>query len=52
MNLVVYRHYNKDTSEGLIQSDMDNDDYNISFISGNEDIMTVLKELIKTKYTV
>lgn len=52
MNLVVYRHYNKDSSKGLIQSDMDNGDYNISYVSGKEDIITILKELIKTKYTV
>lgn len=52
MNLIIYKHYDKDVSKSQIQSDMGNDDYTISFVSGKEDIMQVLKELIKTKYTV
>lgn len=54
MNLILYKHYNKNTSNSLIQSDMGNDenDHIIGFVSGDKDIMEVLKELIKTKYTV
>ena len=52
MNLILYKHYNKEASTSLIQSDMNDEDYTISFVSGSEDIMEVLKELIKTKYTV
>ena len=53
MNLIIYKYY-KHTNEW--QTEMSNNandgDRTIAYISGNSDIMSVLKELIKTEYKV
>lgn len=53
MNLIIYKHYDKDDNvSDDINSNAANGDHTIGYVSGNEDIMDVLKALIKTKYTV
>ena len=51
MNLIIYKYYediNKMQEE--IDSNASNGDETIAYVSGNNDIMVVLKELIKTEY--
>lgn len=51
MDLVIYKHYsNKEQLEQEMQSNAKNRNQTIAYMSGSEDIMTVLKELIKTAY--
>ena len=56
MNLIIYKHYNNNFTKDQIKEEIDNDfsngDQTVAYISGSEDIMEVLKELIKTAYPV
>lgn len=51
MNLIIHKHYqNKEQANEDIDINYANEDKTIAYISGSEDIMKVLKELIKTQY--
>lgn len=51
MNLIIHKHF-KSIDEVQIEMDhnANNGDKTIVYISGNKDIVNILKELIKTEY--
>lgn len=52
LNLIIYKNYsNKETAREEIDINADNNDQTIAYVSGKEDMMSVLKGLIKTVYT-
>ena len=52
MNLIIYKNYsNKETAREEMDVNADNNDQTIAYVSGKEDMMSVLKGLIKTVCT-
>ena len=53
MNLIIHKYYNNaNEMQADINENANNEDRTIAYLSGKEDIMKVLKELIKTEYKV
>ncbi len=51
MNLIIYKHYNNtDEMQTDINEHANNGDRTVAYITGDNDILSVLKELIKTEY--
>ena len=52
LNLIIYKNYsNKETAREEMDVNADNNDQTIAYVSGKEDMMSVLKGLIKTVCT-
>ena len=51
MSLIIYKHYkNKEQAEQELQSNTIDGNQTIVYVSGKDDIMMVLKELIKSEW--
>lgn len=51
MNLIIYKHYsNINELQKEINNNANNGDITVAYLSGDSDIFSVLKELIKTEY--
>lgn len=51
MDLIIHKHYNdKDELQKEMDDNANNGDRTIAYLSGGQDILDVIKELIKTEY--
>lgn len=51
MDLIIHKHYNnKEELQKEMNDNANNGDRTIAYLSGDQDILDVIKELIKTDY--
>lgn len=51
MDLIIHKHYkDKEELKKEMDNNADNGDRTIAYLSGSQDILDVIKELIKTEY--